>query len=77
MTKRDFEAVAATLRDCRYGETALPRAGQLANQALDRAAAALATTFEQGNPRFKREVFLTACGVYDEQVKQLTEELTA
>lgn len=65
MSRKHFIAIAAAIKALRQGadpEHLYP---------IDRVAEALADTFENFNPVFDRERFLTACGVGDEQTTRL------
>jgi hypothetical protein len=58
MTRKDYILIAeaiATARKVEQGDTVLVSVAHLANT--------LATDLEIENPRFNREMFLTACGV--------------
>ena len=58
MTRKDYVIIAdaiATARKVEQGDTVLVSVAHLAN--------ILATELEIDNPRFNREIFLTACGV--------------
>lgn len=61
MTKKDFEAFAASIKSINYGFNETPwddgyRVGLLAT------VRAFVKVAEASNPRFDRAIFLTACG---------------
>ena len=57
MTKKHFEAIAATLKHrTEWADNDEQKQGVIDS------ALALATTFEEFNERFDRDKFLTACG---------------
>lgn len=58
MTKKDFELVAAAIRESRR----LAGSGNLDRQnTIDQTVEELATKFSNENPRFDRERFIKAC----------------
>ncbi len=62
MTKKDFEAIAAALRDGRDALSDLPN--QAAIQRIHAASCAtIASNLKLQNARFNRAKFLAACGV--------------
>lgn len=74
MTKKDFEAVAAVIKDRRifFQLIAAPSPAENIDPtgfdlglalAIDHVAFELAKAFEQNNPHFDRARFLAACGI--------------
>lgn len=58
MTKKHYEAIAVILKSF--------NSGLLTNVCIKPMAKHLAEYFEQENPRFNRDKFLTACGIETE-----------
>ena len=63
MTRKDYVAIAAVVRQHIVADAAPLSPESEGNIAVELLAADLADLFEQGNPMFNRARFLDACGV--------------
>jgi len=63
MTKKDYELIAAAIKDNREYDPM-----ECYAEALDDVARSLATALQRDNPRFDRDRFLKACGVDAENI---------
>lgn len=63
MTAKDFILIASVLSESRIPGADPDGYSGAWNQALDYAAEKFAIVLSEGNPRFQRDKFLTACGV--------------
>ena len=64
MTKKDFEAIAAAIRDATEAAVSFrPESADSLRRVHGSMARTIATTLAPTNPRFDRARFLQACGV--------------
>lgn len=76
MTKRDFQLIADVIADTPH-MTTNPHAGPIVREDRANIANAMADALAKDHPRFKREVFLAACGIYRDDAAEVERQILA